>query len=166
MHHNYGVISGSHACRDCVWHIILDAELYTTYPGERVLVATRFNVTFLPLRLCYENTRTCFSKDAENRTTYDYVLWCSLIDCIFPILWTLQSHFALWMSDRNLQYPFDWWRFMSQCFRILPRLDQFRNWRPTPQWCCNKCYVLANNSVKNVSVTLWFCLQCSCKKCL
>jgi len=26
--------------------------------------------------------------------------------------------------------------------------------------------VLANNSVKNVSVTLWFCLQCSRKKCL
>jgi len=26
--------------------------------------------------------------------------------------------------------------------------------------------VLANNSVKNVSVTLWFCLQCSCKQCL
>jgi len=34
MHHNYGVISGSHACRDCVWHIILDAELYTSYPGD------------------------------------------------------------------------------------------------------------------------------------
>jgi len=30
--------------------IILDAELYTTCPGERVLVAIRFNVTFLPLR--------------------------------------------------------------------------------------------------------------------
>jgi len=26
--------------------------------------------------------------------------------------------------------------------------------------------VLSNNSVKNVSVTLWFCLQCSCNKCL
>jgi len=26
--------------------------------------------------------------------------------------------------------------------------------------------VLASFSVKNVSVTLWFCLQCSCKKCL
>jgi len=26
--------------------------------------------------------------------------------------------------------------------------------------------VLANNSVKNVSVTLWFCFQCSGKKCL
>ena len=36
IHHNYGVISGSHACRDCVWHIILNAELYTTCPGERV----------------------------------------------------------------------------------------------------------------------------------
>jgi len=40
MHHNYGVISGSHACRDCVRHIIFDAELYITSPGERVLVAT------------------------------------------------------------------------------------------------------------------------------
>jgi len=65
VHHNYGVISGSHACRDCVWNIILDAELYTTYPGKRVLVPTRFNVTILPLRLCYEKTRACFSKDAE-----------------------------------------------------------------------------------------------------
>ena len=73
MHLNYGVISGSHACRDCVWHIILVAELYTTCPEERVLVATRFNVTFLPLRLCYVNTSTCFSKDAENLTTYGYV---------------------------------------------------------------------------------------------
>ena len=45
MHHNYGVISGSHARRACVWHIILDVELYTTCPGERVFVATRFNVT-------------------------------------------------------------------------------------------------------------------------
>jgi len=26
--------------------------------------------------------------------------------------------------------------------------------------------MLANNSIKNVSVTLWFCLQCSCKQCL
>jgi len=26
--------------------------------------------------------------------------------------------------------------------------------------------VLANFSVENVSVTLWLCLQCSCKNCL
>jgi len=74
MHHDYGVISGSHACRDCVWHIILVAELYTTCPGERVLVPARFNVTFLSLRLCCENTSTCFSKDAENLTTNGYML--------------------------------------------------------------------------------------------
>ena len=82
VHHNYGVISGSRACRDCVWHIILDAELHTTCPGERVLVTTRFNITFLPLRRCYESTRTCFSEDAENLTTYGYVLWCSQNVCI------------------------------------------------------------------------------------
>jgi len=70
------------------------------------------------------------------------------------------------MSDRTLLYPFERWRVKPQCFRILPRLDQFRNWRPTPQWFCNKCCVLANLGVKNVSVTLWFCFQCSCKKCL
>ena len=86
MHLNYGVISGSHACRDCGWHIILvaEAELYTTCPGERVLVATKFNVTFLSLRLCYVYTNTCFSKDAENLTTYMVrlrALWCSQIVC-------------------------------------------------------------------------------------
>ena len=82
MHLNHGVISGSHACRDCGWHIILVAELYTTCPGKRVLVTTRFNVTFLPLRLCYKNTHACFSKDAEGLTTYGYVVWCSQIVCI------------------------------------------------------------------------------------
>jgi len=63
------------------WHTILVVELYTTCPGERVLVATKFNVTLLPLRLCYINTSTYFSKDAENLTTYGYVLWCSQIVC-------------------------------------------------------------------------------------
>jgi len=38
MHHNYGGISESHAYKDCVRPIILDAELYTTCLGERVLV--------------------------------------------------------------------------------------------------------------------------------
>ena len=55
-----------------------------TCPGERVLVATKFNVTFPPLRLCYVNTSTCSSKDAENLTTYGYVLWCNQIVCIRP----------------------------------------------------------------------------------
>jgi len=84
MHHNYGVISGSHACRDCVWPIILDAELYTTCPGERVLVAIRFNATFLPLRPCYEKYVPASREDAESLTTYGCVLLCSQIACIRP----------------------------------------------------------------------------------
>ena len=40
MHHKYGGISESHACKDCVCPIILDAELYTTCPGERMLVCS------------------------------------------------------------------------------------------------------------------------------
>jgi len=50
MHHNYGVISERYACRDCVWLTILNAELYTTCPEERVLVAIGFNVTFPHLK--------------------------------------------------------------------------------------------------------------------
>jgi len=44
MHHIYGGIAESRACRDCVWPIILDAELYTTCPGERVLVVMTHQV--------------------------------------------------------------------------------------------------------------------------
>ena len=44
MHCNYGGISESHACRDCVWPIILDAELHTTCPGERVFVVMTHQV--------------------------------------------------------------------------------------------------------------------------
>ena len=44
MHLNYGGLSESNACKDCVWPIILDAELYTTCPGERVLVAMTHHV--------------------------------------------------------------------------------------------------------------------------
>jgi len=42
MHHKYGGISGSHACKDCVWPIILDAELYTTCLGELMLVVVTY----------------------------------------------------------------------------------------------------------------------------
>jgi len=44
MHHKYDGISESRACKDCVWPIILDAELYTTCPGERVLVVMTHQV--------------------------------------------------------------------------------------------------------------------------
>jgi len=58
MHHNYGGISESHACRDCVWPIILDTELNTACPGERVLVVMTHQVqcnipTFEAVFNCY-----------------------------------------------------------------------------------------------------------------
>jgi len=54
-----------------------------------VLVATKFNVTFLPLRLCYVNTSTCFSKDAENLTTYGYMFDAVRLFVLVIILGTL-----------------------------------------------------------------------------
>jgi len=43
-YHKYGGISESHASKDCVKPIILDAELYKTCPGERVLVVMTHQV--------------------------------------------------------------------------------------------------------------------------
>jgi len=80
MHLNYGVISGSHACRD---YVILDAGLHTTCPGERVLVTTRFNVTFLALRLCYDKYTYLFLKGCrKSNNIWLLVFWCSHIVCI------------------------------------------------------------------------------------
>ena len=44
MHQNYGELSESDACKDCVWPIIVDGELCTTCPGERVLVVMTHQV--------------------------------------------------------------------------------------------------------------------------
>jgi len=44
MHHKHGGISESHACKDCVWPIILDAELHSTCLGERVSVVMTHQV--------------------------------------------------------------------------------------------------------------------------
>jgi len=46
MHHNYGGISESNACKDCVWAMILDAGLCTTCPGKRVLVVMAHQVQY------------------------------------------------------------------------------------------------------------------------
>jgi len=44
MHQNYGGISESHACKYCVWPIILGAGIYTTFPEERVLAVMTHQV--------------------------------------------------------------------------------------------------------------------------
>jgi len=51
MHHNYGGISESHACKNCVWPTILDTDLYTTCPGDRVIVVMTHQVQ------CNQNRR-------------------------------------------------------------------------------------------------------------
>jgi len=105
MHHNYGMISESHACRDCVWPIILDAQLYTTCPGGRGLVVIRFNVTFLHLRPCYEQMcRLHVSRKMQKVfACFDAVrVFISIL-----ILWTLQSQFTLWLKARMFQCRFE-----------------------------------------------------------
>ena len=75
MHRNYGGISESHGCKDCVWPTILDAELYTTCPGERVLVVMTHQVQCnIPTFEAFEKISTCFSKDAEDLITYGCLL--------------------------------------------------------------------------------------------
>ena len=111
MHQNYGGISESHGCKDYMSPIILDAELYTTCPGERVLVVMTHQVQcniptfeallrknmYLYLERCRRSTNVmvaCF--DAVR--LFIFVL----------ILWTLQPHFTLWLSARTLQCLFVW----------------------------------------------------------
>ena len=164
MHHNYGVISESHACKDCGWLTILDAELYTTCAGERLLVVIRFNVAFLHLKHYYENTSNCFSKCAESPTSYGCVLWFSQIVYIRP--YSLNTAIAFYLLC-------DW--VLGRCsacsFESVPCHKAFVLYLASPSigisvlLCSSvvpKCYGLANNTV-NVSVTLWLGLQRRCK---
>ena len=141
MHLNYGMISGSHACRDCVWPILLDPEIYTICPEERVLVATRFNVTFLPLRLCYEKKRTCFSNAAENLTTCGYVLWCSQIVCICPYFFN--ATIAFYSVNEWSNFAVFVWFMVCHVTSGVARLSAARAYHKsaalsTPQICLQK----------------------------
>ena len=71
MHHNYGGISESHPCKVCVWPIILNAELYTSCPGERVLVVMTHQVqcNIPTFEAVLKKICTYFSKDAEGPLT-------------------------------------------------------------------------------------------------
>jgi len=103
-----------------------------------------------------------------NIPTYAYVLWCSQIVCIpsyssntaiafyFVTEWVLEhcsvclidgvschNAFAFYLNSAGLGIG------VLLCSSVAA-----------------KRYVLTNFSVKNVSVTLWFCLQRNCKMCL
>jgi len=133
MHHNYGGISESHACKDCVWPIILDAELYTIFPGERVLVIMTHQVqctgdipTFEAL-LRKNTVCTCFSKDAEHLITYGCLLWRSQIVYIRPYSLNTATAFDFVTECSNFAVFVRLRVCMSQCIRTLAGLDQFRN---------------------------------------
>ena len=102
MHHKYGGLSESHACKDCVWPVILDAELYTTCPGERVLVVmTRQVQCNIPAfeALLWKNVYLFL----ERCRSHNVMVACFDAVRLFIfvlILWTLQLHFTLWQIGR------------------------------------------------------------------
>jgi len=81
----------------------MHSSTYTTCPGERVSAVIKFNVTFLFLKHYYEKMcrPTWLWKDAENLTTYDCVLWCSLIVHIrpYPLNTTIAFYFVIEWSN-------------------------------------------------------------------
>jgi len=127
MHDNYGGISESHACKDCVWPIILDAGLYTTCPGERVLVVmthqVQCNIPTLEA-LLWKNMHLFLERCRSNNVTvacFDAVR----LFIIFLILWTLQPHFTLWLSTRTLQCLFVWGCTCHNAFVLCLGLTSF-----------------------------------------
>ena len=111
MHHNYGGISESHACKDCVCPLILYADLYTTCPGERMLVFMTHQVQ------CNIPTFEAVSRKNMHwflercRRSNNVMVACFDAVRLFMfvlILWILQPHFTLWLSARTLQCLFVW----------------------------------------------------------
>jgi len=130
MHHSYGGISESHACKQWLWPIILDAGFHTTCPGERVLVVMTHQVqcnipTFeavlrKKILLCLER---CRRSNNVIVACFDAVR----LFILFLILSTLQPHFTLWLSARTLQCLFVWGCAYHNAFVLIPGLGQFRN---------------------------------------
>ena len=111
MYHNYARISESHACKDCVLPIILDAEFYTTCPGERVLVVMIHQVQCnIPTSeaVLRKNTHLFLERCRKSNNVTAVCFDAVRLFIFFLILWTLQPHFTLWLSDRTLQCLFVW----------------------------------------------------------
>jgi len=118
-------------CKDCVWPIILVAALYTTCPGERVLVVmtqqVQYNIPTFEALLRKNRSATCFSIDAEGLITYNCMLWRSQIVYIHPYSLNTTTAFYFVTECSNIAVFVRLRVCMSQCIRTLPGLDQFRN---------------------------------------
>ena len=110
MHHDYGGISESHARKYCVWPIILDAGLYTTCPGEQVLVVMTHQVqcNILTFEAISRKNMYLFLERCRSNNVMIAFFDAVRLFIFFLILWTLQPHFTLWLSARTLQCLFVW----------------------------------------------------------
>jgi len=109
MRHKYGGISESHACKNCVWPIILDAELYTTCPGERGLVVmahlAQCNIPTFEAKL-RKNMQLFLKRCRRSNNVTVFCFDAVRLFIFFLIIWTLRPHFTLWLSARTLQCLF------------------------------------------------------------
>jgi len=129
MHHKCGGISESHACKHCLWPIILDADFYTTCPGERVLVVMTHQVQCnIPAfeALLRKNMRLFLER--YSRKSNNVMVAC--FDAVrlfmfFFILWTLKPHFTVWLSARTLQCLFVWGCGCHNAFVLYLGLTSF-----------------------------------------
>ena len=111
MHDSYGGISESHACKDSVWPIILDAGLYTTCPGKRMLVVMTHQVQCnIPIfEAALRKNMHLFLERCRRFNNVTFACFDAFrLFIFFLILSTLQPHFTLWLSARKLQCLFVW----------------------------------------------------------
>ena len=109
MHHKYGGISESHACKDCVWPIIMDIGFYTTW--ERVLVIMTHQVQCnIPTFEALLRQNMCLFLERCRRSNNVMVACFDGVRffIFFLILWTLKPYFILWPRVRTLQCLFVW----------------------------------------------------------
>ena len=131
MYHNYGGIWGNHACKGCMCPISLDAKVYTTFPGERVLVVMTHQAqrtgdipTFeaLSRKNMHLFLERCKRSNNVMVACFDTVR----LFIFFLNLWTLQPYFTLWQCS-DIAVFVRLMVCMSKCIRTLPGLDKFRN---------------------------------------
>jgi len=111
MHHNYGGISESHACKDCVWPIILDAGLYATCLGEQVLAVMTHQVqcSIPTFEAVLRKNMLLFLERCRRSNNVMVACFDAVrLFIFFLILWTLQPLFTLWLGARILQCLFVW----------------------------------------------------------
>jgi len=112
-----------------MWPIILDAELYTTCPGERVLVVMTHQVqcnipTFEAL---LRKNRYLFLERCR-RSNNVWLRTLTQSDCVFrPYSLNTTTAFYFVTECSNIAVFVRLRVYMSQRIRTLPGLDQFRN---------------------------------------